>query len=216
VNRETWLTRAADLLRPDFRDAGAPLPADLAVSCGWPTRRALRTANSASRVIGQCFHPAASAGQITEVFVSPAISESPEVLAILAHELCHAALFAEHPDAGHGPLFRKLAKAIGLTGPMRATVAGPHLERRAAIIIGQLGEEYPHAGLDLEATGKKQSTRLIKLQCPECDYTIRTTRQWIATGVPTCPCGAEFEAPAAGRGKSLIKVFGRAERKKRK
>src|SRR3989441_1526720 len=34
---------------------------------------------------------------------------------------------------------------------------------------------------------KKQSTRLLKAECPECGYTIRLTKGWADLGLPTCP-----------------------------
>jgi hypothetical protein len=35
--REQWLGRAIEMMRPEFADAGAPLPENLAVSCSWPS-----------------------------------------------------------------------------------------------------------------------------------------------------------------------------------
>lgn len=40
---------------------------------------------------------------------------------------------------------------------------------------------------------KKQATRMIKVCCPGCGYTIRTTQKWIDVGLPTCCCGEEME-----------------------
>ena len=37
----------------------------------------------------------------------------------------------------------------------------------------------------------KQSTRMLKVLCPSCGYTLRTTARWLAVGFPTCPCGTE-------------------------
>lgn len=34
---------------------------------------------------------------------------------------------------------------------------------------------------------KKQTTRLIKVECPACGYIIRVTRSWLLVGVPYCP-----------------------------
>lgn len=31
------------------------------------------------------------------------------------------------------------------------------------------------------------STRLIKVYCPECGYTMRVTRKWLEAAVPRCP-----------------------------
>lgn len=42
-------------------------------------------------------------------------------------------------------------------------------------------------------------TRLRKLSCDECGYTVRIARSWMTVGLPECPCGAgrlEPEDPA--------------------
>ena len=55
------------------------------------------------------------------------------------------------------------------------------------------------ARLDLaKANIKKQTTRLIKVFCPDpgCGYTVRTTAKWLAVGTPTCVCGEEMVADA--------------------
>jgi hypothetical protein len=33
---------------------------------------------------------------------------------------------------------------------------------------------------------------MIKLVCPETGYTVRTTKKWLALGVPTSPAGCEM------------------------
>lgn len=53
-----------------------------------------------------------------------------EQVATLAHEIIHT-LFELHEEAefdGHGPNFGNIATRIGLTGPLKATVAGPRLQ----------------------------------------------------------------------------------------
>jgi len=36
---------------------------------------------------------------------------------------------------------------------------------------------------------KKQTTRMIKAECPSCGYTARISQKWVDVGLPTCPCG---------------------------
>jgi hypothetical protein len=145
------------------------------------------------------------------VFVSPAIGDGPAAAAVLVHELCHAALLAEHPDAGHGPKFKTLATEMGLIGKMTETTAGPELTQRLhALMFGMI--PYPHSTLDLEIGRKKQGTRMLKVVCPECGYTVRTTATWIEQGLPTCPCGTDMEipdpdAPPPDKSKPLTAVF---------
>jgi hypothetical protein len=76
---------------------------------------------------------------------------------------------------------------------MTATSAGADLEERLNDLIQKHGP-YPHATLDQTLSGKKkQSTRMLKLECPACGYTVRTTAKWIEAGLPTCPCGEEMQ-----------------------
>lgn len=47
----------------------------------------------------------------------------------------------------------------------------------------------PHSG------PKKQGTRMVKLVAYDChcQYTVRTTRKWLAEGFPCCPHGAQMK-----------------------
>jgi hypothetical protein len=171
------------LLEPLFRLHGYALPAQLRCSCGWPSKAAL---SRTKRRIGECWTPAASDDATTEIFISPVLSDAQAVTAVLVHELVHAAIGLQH---GHGRVFKRCAQAVGLTGPMRSTVAGPHLVAEIEKLTGALGH-YPHATLDLLTNGdKKQGTRLLKAECPACGYTVRLTQKWLDVGLPTCPCG---------------------------
>jgi hypothetical protein len=173
-------------LRPLFNVAGIEPPEDIAVSCGWPSKNARR--RRAQR-IGECWRAECSQAGRPEIFISPVIADPIEVGHVLVHELIHAAL----PDAGHRPPFKRAATNLGLTGKMTATVPTEGLRRQLAELTERMGEPYPHALLDPGADLQKQSTRLIKLECPACGYVIRTTRKWIEAGVPTCCCGELFE-----------------------
>jgi hypothetical protein len=168
---------------------GATYPRKIRISCGWPgaTKR-----GALLSVVGSCWTPTASSDGTTEIFISPLISKSTTVVSILIHELVHAC-----GCKGHGVSFRKLATSIGLTGPMRATVAGDPLKILIRQLVKAIGP-YPHASLnptdDRSDTPKKQGTRMIKVVCPTCTYTVRTTSKWLSVGLPTCPCGDEMQA----------------------
>lgn len=56
-------------------------------------------------------------------------------------------------------------------------------------LCGESHECDEHAHHDEE---QKQPTRLIKCACPNCGYVIRTTRKWMATGLPWCACETQF------------------------
>src|SRR5271157_261254 len=122
--REDYLQQAIDLLRPDFAQAEFPLPEKIRVSCGFPSKSAL--AKSKQR-IGECWGVESSEDSSFQVFVSPVLKESVEVLATLVHELVHTAVGIECKHRGKFP---KAAKAVGLEGKMTATTAGDALKIR--------------------------------------------------------------------------------------
>jgi hypothetical protein len=145
---------------------------------------------------------ACSADGAHELFISPALDDQQRVAEVLVHELCHAVDNCRH---GHGPEFRAIATAVGLAGPMTATVAGPQLtERLNALLSGM--PEYPHRTLDVNVEAKKQSTRLLKIVCPACGYTARTTRQWLDHGLPTCPCGTRMAQALQAEAREVLNV----------
>ena len=98
--------------------------------------------------------------------------------------------------SGHRGNFARIAKAIGLTGKMTATVAGEDLKVRLSEISDGLGL-FPHGALVNPGDGadgpKKQGTRMLKVECAEgSGYKARMTRQWLAEyGAPFCPCHKE-------------------------
>lgn len=187
--REAWLLDAANALRPLFEALGEEVPA-LRVSVGWPGGRGKK-----GNVIGQCWSKSSSTDEVAALFISPVMVEPVEILAVLAHEIVHA---IDDCQSGHRGRFAKIAKGLGLEGPMTATTAGAELKETLEDIANDLGE-FPHAAMTGGGTGsgpKKQGTRMLKVECPDDGYVVRTTAKWLAMGTPTCPCGATMEASA--------------------
>lgn len=181
ATREAWLNKATDALRPLFAQHAFEIPANVKATCGFPSRGGL---SQRKRTIGQCWDADQSAAKVFEVFISPVIAEPVEVLAVLAHEMAHAAVGLK---CGHKGAFKRCATAIGLEGKMTETKPGESFKRFAAETIKAIGD-YPHQQLNPGLRLKKQGTRLIKCECEECGYTVRTTRTWIETaGTPICP-----------------------------
>lgn len=182
MNREAYLNAAARLIAPLLAAAGATMPDNFRVSCGWPK------GGRGNKRIGECWGTTSSADGHFELFISPVLADAPTVLSTLAHEQVHAAVGLA---CGHKGAFRKVAKALGLVGKMTATTAGPELTAKLAGIASQLGE-YPHAAMAAGSGRPKQSTRMIKCECFMCGYTARTTAKWIELkGAPLCPCNNE-------------------------
>jgi hypothetical protein len=196
VLREAWLHHAAELMAPMFAATGSPLPEKIRISCGFPSARAT---SEKGKYIGMCYPPSMSADGTVEIMISPVLAEPLGVLATLAHELVHGAVGTE---CGHKGPFRRVAQAIGLVGPMRATVAGDQFKAAMKPVLEVLGP-YPHAVLNA-STRKKQSTRLLKAECmsmddadenegKHCGYTVRITKVWVMTlGAPHCPLHGEM------------------------
>lgn len=187
MTREEYLIACIEELRTDFIKVGAELPSKIRVSCGWPSKGALATKRQR---VGECWSATCSGDETFELFVSPALKDSIEVLATLVHEACHAAVGVE---AKHGSAFRKVAKALGLTGKMTETKAGDELVERLKLLVEKHGE-FPHAELKHSNAPKKQTTRLRPVECPECGYLCRVTAKWLRVGLPVCPCGTEMRS----------------------
>ena len=179
--REAWLTAFTDGLRPMFEDAGAAIPEKVRSSVGWPSKQALAPKY---RVLGQCWSPRCSSEGVIEIFISPLVGDAVEVGEILAHELVHAAVGTA---CGHRGAFKRLALTIGLVGPMRSTRAGDELREHLNALQREIGP-YPHAAMAISSVSR-QKTRMLKIECPACEYRARVSQKWLDVGAPTCPCG---------------------------
>ena len=188
TERETYLQAATVMLQHSVFTAAGIQPAEwegkkYRVSCGFPI--GYRGSKTGKVVIGQAFDPSISADGTAEVFINPILDNPSDVVSVLAHELVH--VFAGNA-CGHKGEFARIARAIGLVGPLTATVAGTELQAKIDQIVAALGA-YPHARIDPNAR-KKQGTRLLKMQCGECQWTARVSMsQWnrVRTDAP-CPC----------------------------
>ncbi len=188
TNREAWLQAATAQLCEMMQEAyGATLSASgVRVSVGFPANGALRNRN---RTIGQCWSGQCATDGLPQVFLHPQLISGVEVLGVLLHELIHADVGTA---CGHKGPFKQAMIAVGLGGKPTATVvdAGSALETQLLVILAEIGE-YPHAALDASrAIRKKQSTRLLKVECRGCGYVIRVTKKWADVGLPTCCCGS--------------------------
>lgn len=192
MTREEWLNTLKDRLGAAlFEPKGQPLPANLRISVGWPSRGGT---SMAKRVIGQCWYSDASDDQAFEIFISPTIGDGVRAGDVLVHELCHALL---PKGTKHNRTFAKLAGKMGLEGKPTATVAGDELRGLIEGLIGEIGEDYPHAELHPMVETKKQTTRMLKAACPECGYTVRLSKQWLDVKTPMCPVhGVEMDYDA--------------------
>ena len=184
--RETYLQSAIERFAPLFVAQGFPLPA-VRASVGIPSGGK----GGKLKRIGECWSNRASSDNTTEIFICPSQSKAVDVLAILLHELIHAAVGLE---CGHKGAFKRVALSLGLTGKMTATIPGPALTKDLQTLADTLGD-YPHAALNTALSGrKKQNTRMIKLICDDCGWSCRTAQKNVDAGLPTCHCGGSINA----------------------
>jgi hypothetical protein len=184
-NREEWLLAAVAALKPRFVLAGYKVPA-VHVSCGWPSSRGM---SSKKPTIGECWSDKASDDKVHQIFISPRLDKPIEpsgVLPTLAHEIAHAVVGLQEK---HNKVFKRCVTAIGLKGKATATIGSENFLADMKPLVKKLGG-YPHSKLNPGLRPvKKQTTRLIKAECPDCGYNVRVTRKWLSeVGAPLCPC----------------------------
>jgi hypothetical protein len=156
--REVWLERAASFLLDYMVQQGLPRVV-VRVSCGWPSRGGL---GARTAVVGQCFPPTMCKDGIPQIFVSPRIDDSLQVLGTLLHELVHAAIGCQF---GHRREFSQAARCVGLAGPPTATTVGPSLRPVLERFVAVHGS-YPHAAIQPHVKQKAGSRlRLYQCQC---------------------------------------------------
>lgn len=185
MNREQWLTEAAEKMVPLLKSRDLEVPSCIKVSCGFTG------CGSRRKTLGGCWVEDA------QIYISP-ITSKPNgdngVLATLLHELVHACLPKEY---NHNKEFKKAAYAVGLEGKPSATTASEGLINGLfSDIINELGE-YPHIALEIKEQ-KKKGSRMRKIECTQCGLITRTTKKWMerlveAGRTPICwLCGSEM------------------------
>jgi hypothetical protein len=161
ATREQWLHAAADVMRTWFEDEDHQVPEKIRLSVGFAK-------GAKTNAIGWCYRNEAAEDGINQIFVSPSLTDPVEVLATELHELVHSATNGH----GHDKVFGKVARALGLTGKMTATVPGDELRKDLAELAEDLGV-YPHGKLTHVATFKgKHNKYQTKLVCTQCAFEI--------------------------------------------
>ena len=170
MNREQWLTEASQLVNAEVFEPLGKKAIDYRVSVGFPPKGG-KPNQRGKAVIGVCFDPSLSAGNVTEIFISPLLESAFEAIDTLTHEMVHAIV---GNGCGHKGPFKRLALAIGLAGKMTEAAAGPELTDRLNAILTKM-PPYPHYKLTPQSS-TKQGTRLIKVICTECDNVARQAK----------------------------------------
>jgi hypothetical protein len=177
IQRQEWIESAVKEFKKHFLDCGWLVPDNVRISVGIP-----KGMHGSKRAIGQCWSNLLSSDGHYEIFVSPELGKEADVLETIAHELIHATVGIEE---GHKGKFKICAHCVGFKGPMTSTPADELMNQAVSRIIAKIGP-YPAGKLDISGR-KKKATYLIKCECPQCGYTVRTTAKWLECGEPICP-----------------------------
>ncbi|HDR9259641.1 TPA: transcription elongation protein SprT [Burkholderia vietnamiensis] len=202
-------------MAPRFAELGHPLPA-FRVSIGWPS------AGKDAPVTGECWDKRVSKDGHFEIFLNPGRDDGPQVACTLAHELIHAAVGLDQGHKGNFArvalelgFTRPLTHASAEVPEKLAAWVGPIIKEVGALPHGAItytktgdvrvkrtgAGVVPLDGGDGDGDGDggpintrppKQSTRLHKVCCADCGYTVRVTQRWIEEGLPHCPNHGEM------------------------
>ena len=136
MNRQAWLIKAVDILKYDFWQIGETIPK---VEVAW-----FEGLELSETTMGTCTEKFTHKRGDTVMFitVNPRLNEAVEVLAVLVHELIHAAIGVDHY---HDEKFCRVAAAIGLDDGGPTIPAEGVLLERLREISEQLGA-YPEIG----------------------------------------------------------------------
>lgn len=189
MTREEWLKRAVRTLRPLLRKA------DIEMRPRWQVSMSLTSANGA---IGQFWYESSSEnGQVTNILISPTLSDPVEVLDTLLHEMIHASLPVR---TGHGPKFQKACRLIGMTkGSPKSAGAGPELRAELERVAAFLGE-FNHTALVPSKTKRRGTKWPVYCSTHDERYRVQiSVRALEEYGPPICPITREEMVPAEGR-----------------
>lgn len=186
TTREEWLQAAALELEQLFADKARVTLPKVRLSVGFP---AGARGSSSQKTIGECWAAGRCADGVAAIFVSPIVDDGVKVLEILTHELVHAVAGNE---CGHRGAFARIARAIGLEGPLTATTAGAALSVELTRIAAYLGSYREIHGRIDPNMRKKQGTRMLRAFCPDdaCDFVARVTAKHAGSIAHRCADGA--------------------------
>jgi predicted RNA-binding Zn-ribbon protein involved in translation (DUF1610 family) len=192
--REEWLQAFIDAARPRFTEVNASIPPNVRVAVGFTSKGFKGTR------IGECWSDVASDDGHFEIFLKPTLNDTALICATLTHELIHAAVGL---DKGHKGPFARVAVSLGLGGRMTATEAQEAWYTWALPIINELGPmPYGKITGGISSARKKQTTALLKYECPMCGFLARITAKhtqglaYLRCPSPDCDGELMHDAPS--------------------
>lgn len=181
-DRIKWLEDAYQLLRSELLPEA---PERITIVFGFPSTGARKSKNQRIGEYAHQFMQGYPEYPVNSGLISlhPTIFNNPaRVLDVLLHEMIHAAA----PGDGHRGRFPKLARRVGLTGKMTATVAGIQLKEKLDRFLTDLLPPMPPGYGDLSPSRRKQSTRLRKYVCISCGQIIRAAKDDLIVRCEEC------------------------------
>ena len=176
--REAWLSAALTRISRGW-PTESELPENTRVSVGFPVKNRGRGAGR----VTEHYAATQSDGGFIEIFVSPTLGDAQTVARALALEAATVALNRAPSDGERAALIARADSVVAslpeyphdaLNGATRARSGSSGA--RASDIGGTDAAPVPGPG-----------SRLIKVRCDGCGYTMRVTRTWILRAVPVCP-----------------------------
>ena len=174
--REEWLMETVEQIKPIFEQVGYQVPR-VKVSIGFPST------GSKGRHLGQCWSTKSSEDGLNQIFLAPHLETPVEYLDTLVHELVHA---VDNCSSKHGAGFKKIAKDVGLKGPMRSAGAGESLMKDLVKISDLLGN-FPHGRLNIPRLASNAGVKRTGARCNDCSYEIVMLKKYLKIGPPLCP-----------------------------
>ena len=168
--REEWLNVASILLLDELGGVcSIRADLDVKISVGFAPNT-----KTNSRVRGVCFSRAASESRLNEIYISPVINDTLDVLAVLLHELIHA---IDDCVSGHQGEFSKRSRAMGFLPPLTSSRPNAQLLEKLQAVKTAIGD-FPHAKIAMH--GFKQESRSLKCVCADCDFRFQASITQIA------------------------------------
>ena len=125
-------------------------------------RKRVTNSNGGSHVVGLCYPKGWASDEIRKIEIDRETADTFQALHIVAHEVSHALC---HEKEGHKGKFIKLVFGVFKLGGIPTCT---EVTKEFKILIGdwlRQNGKYPHVAFtDL---GKKQTTRMVKVSCPD-------------------------------------------------
>lgn len=124
----------------------------------------------------------------------------------LIHELAHAENHhneiqdTDKTGRRHNKKFKAQAEALGLEVEKSGSLGWAFTKLTPVSEKFLDGIKFDRSLFELfragvTSKGTKVGTRMLKCECPDCGYVVRTTQKWLDIGLPTCACGTKMVGP---------------------